>query len=197
MSVWNFLDGGCSAPEKPKGLRERLLYWLGRKLALRHKHVVLPESCLIHPGAKLNPRNGKIVFGENCVVAEGAIIQGNVSFGDNCSVQAYTILVGYGTIDKPDGQIAIGSGVRIASHGMMIAGNHVFEDPDKPIHGQGLVYEPITIGDDVWVGGRVNITAGVSIGKGSVIGGGSVVTRDIPPASIAVGVPAKVIRKRE
>jgi acetyltransferase-like isoleucine patch superfamily enzyme len=79
---------------------------------------------------------------------------------------------------------------------MMIAGNHVFSDPDKPIHGQGLVHSPIVIEDDVWVAGRVNIMAGVHIGKGSVIGAGSVVTHDVPSGAVAVGVPAKVVRRR-
>lgn len=86
--------------------------------------------------------------------------------------------------------------INIASHGMMIAANHNFSDPEKPIYGQGLTHAPIVIKDDVWIGGRVNITAGVTIGHGAVIGGGSVVTKDIPAMSIAVGVPAKVIRMR-
>ncbi|GHB92813.1 acyltransferase [Cerasicoccus arenae] len=196
MSLWNFLDGGLSLPQKPRTWRQRLLYWIGRRLALRHPNVYAPKSCLFHPGAKINPRNGKIVFGENCNVAEGAIIQGNVSFGANCSVQAYTIITGYGSLDKPDGQITFGQGVRVASHGMMIAANHIFDDPGKPIHGQGLQQMPIIVEDDVWIGGRVNLTAGVTIGSGSVIGAGSVVTKDIPAGSIAVGIPAKVIKNR-
>lgn len=196
MSLWNLLDAGNSAPVPPWNLRSRLLYWLGRRLAQRHKKVHIPPSALIHPGAKINPRQGTIILGEKCVVAEGAFIQGNVRLGDNCSVQAYTILTGYGTVDNPSGQITVGNGVRIASHVMMIAGNHIFSDPDKPIHGQGLVHLPIVIEDDVWVAGRVNIMAGVRIGKGSVIGAGSVVTHDVPPGAVVVGVPAKVVRQR-
>ncbi|MBK1857180.1 hypothetical protein JIN80_02845 [Cerasicoccus arenae] len=79
---------------------------------------------------------------------------------------------------------------------MMIAANHIFDDPGKPIHGQGLQQMPIIVEDDVWIGGRVNLTAGVTIGSGSVIGAGSVVTKDIPAGSIAVGIPAKVIKNR-
>ncbi len=196
MSLWTILDGGMSHPAPPTNWRERFVFWCGRRLALRHTNVHVPQSCRIHPGAKINPRNGAIHFGENCIVADGAIIQGNVRFGDNCSVQPYTILTGYGTVSEPSGQIRIGNGVRIASHGMIIAANHNFSDPDKPIHAQGLTNAPITIEDDVWIGGRVNITAGIAIGHGSVIGGGSVVTKDIPEKSIAVGIPAKVIKHR-
>lgn len=54
---------------------------------------------------------------------------------------------------------------------------------------------PVTIGDDVWVGGGAIICAGVTIGDRSVIGAGSVVTRDIPPDSFAAGNPCRVIRK--
>jgi len=55
--------------------------------------------------------------------------------------------------------------------------------------------KPITIGNDCWIGGQVVICPGVTIGSGSVIGAGSVVTKDIPEDSLAVGNPAKVIRK--
>lgn len=196
MSIWNILDDGNSMPPKPVNYRFRLLNFIGHRFARRHPNIQLPKSCRIHPGAKIHPREGRIVFGENCVVAEGAVIQGNVRLGNNCSVQSYTILVGYGTIEQPDGQITLGDGVRVASHGMMIAANHIFGDLTVPIHQQGLTHAPITIGDDVWVGGRINITAGVTIGSGSVIGAGAVVTKDIPSRSIAVGVPAKVIGQR-
>ncbi len=54
----------------------------------------------------------------------------------------------------------------------------------------------IILGDDVWVGINVIICSGITIGQGAVIGAGSVVTKDIPPYSIAVGNPAKVIKKR-
>jgi maltose O-acetyltransferase len=55
--------------------------------------------------------------------------------------------------------------------------------------------KPVTIGDDCWIGGQVVICPGVTIGSGCVIGAGSVVTKDIPEDSLAVGNPAKVIRK--
>lgn len=166
-------------------------------MALRHNHVFIPKSCLIHPDTRIHPREGSIRLGERCTVAAGAIIQGNVSLGNDCSIQFNTMLIGYGSRERPSGQITIGNAVRIAPQVMMVATNHLFSNPDVPIHGQGLEHAPITIEDDVWIAGRVTLTAGVTIGKGSVIGAGSVVTRDIPPYSIAVGVPAKVVKKRD
>ena len=54
---------------------------------------------------------------------------------------------------------------------------------------------PVHIGNDCWIGGSVTILPGVSIGDGSTIGAGSVVTKDIPPLSVAVGNPARVVKK--
>ena len=55
--------------------------------------------------------------------------------------------------------------------------------------------KPITIGSNCWLAGNVTVCGGVTIGEGSVIGAGSVVTRDIPPHSLAAGVPCRVIRE--
>ena len=53
----------------------------------------------------------------------------------------------------------------------------------------------VTIGDDCWIGGNVTIMPGVTIGKGVTIGAGSVVTKDIPDFTVAIGSPAKVVKK--
>ena len=69
-----------------------------------------------------------------------------------------------------------------------------FHDIDPERRLEPPVADPITIGDNVWLGARVIVLPGVTIGENSVVGVGSVVTRDIPPSSLAVGVPAKVVR---
>ncbi len=55
--------------------------------------------------------------------------------------------------------------------------------------------KPVTIGNDVWIGGKAVICPGVTIGDRSVIGAGSVVTKDVPAGMVVAGNPAKVIRK--
>jgi galactoside O-acetyltransferase len=55
--------------------------------------------------------------------------------------------------------------------------------------------EPIVIEDKVWIGSNVVVLPGVTIGYGAVIGAGSVVTRDIPPMTVAVGTPCRVVRR--
>ncbi|MDQ0873651.1 acetyltransferase-like isoleucine patch superfamily enzyme [Paenibacillus sp. V4I3] len=195
MSLWTILDGAYSMPGKQTWGR-RLACRFGYWLASRHPRSNIHPTCLISPEARICPRDGAIEIGEHSTVALGVLLQGNVTVGKYCSIQAYSNIVGYGFSQDTSGRIMIGNYVRIASHAIIIAGNHRFDDVDNPIYKQGVEFAPITIEDDVWIAGRVNITAGVTIGKGSVIGGGSVVTRDIPPYSVAVGVPAKVIKRR-
>jgi acetyltransferase-like isoleucine patch superfamily enzyme len=95
------------------------------------------------------------------------------------------------------GNIKIGRDCLIAAHSGIFANNHIYCDPIQPIGSQGLTRQGIVIEDDCWLGSGVKVLDGVTIGKGSVIGAGSVVTKDIPPFCVAVGVPARVIKKRD
>lgn len=66
---------------------------------------------------------------------------------------------------------------------------------DKDERNKGIEYAlPITIGDDVWIGGNVVILPGVTVGSNVVIGAGSVVTKDVPSGVIAAGNPCRIIR---
>ncbi len=92
-----------------------------------------------------------------------------------------------------DVEIRIGDGVMIAPSVTLTTTGH-------PIHPAQRVdftrfSEPIVIEDRVWIGSNAVVLPGVRIGFGSVIGAGSVVTRDVPPMSVAVGSPARVIRE--
>lgn len=88
--------------------------------------------------------------------------------------------------------------VKIGSNVMFGPGVHLYTAThplDKTERRLLEIAKPITIGDDCWIGGQSVICPGVTIGAGTVIGAGSVVTKDIPENCLAVGNPAKVIRK--
>ena len=89
--------------------------------------------------------------------------------------------------------ITIGSHVLIGS-GCLITDSDAHPiDPDERRRGGGGLSKPIVIEDDVFVGARAIILKGVTIGKGSVVGAGAVVAKSVPPYSIVVGNPAKVL----
>lgn len=84
-------------------------------------------------------------------------------------------------------------------HNVLFAPNVSLFSAGHPLHYEprnaGIEYAfPITIGDNVWIGGGVIITAGVTIGSNVVIGAGSLVTKDIPSNTVAVGNPCKILR---
>lgn len=111
--------------------------------------------------------NGTMEIGEGTFINYGVSMTAieRVSIGRNCSIGTYVMI-----IDNDFHSLA--------------PEHRDIRPPSKPI----------TIGDNVWLGGHVIVLPGVTIGDGSVIGAGSVVTGDIPPRSLAVGTPAKVIR---
>ena len=94
------------------------------------------------------------------------------------------------------GKIILGDNVIIGPGSILRAVNHRFESTDVPIRDQGHAGGVIHVEEDVWLGANVMVLPGVRIGRGSIIGAGAIVTKDIPPYSIAVGNPAKVVRKR-
>jgi acetyltransferase-like isoleucine patch superfamily enzyme len=114
------------------------------------------------------------------------------------------VRIGAGTFLNMGVMIASERLVEIGDHCMLANGcfvtdsSHRYDDPEQPITWQGFSSKgPTRLGDNVWLGANVVVTSGVSIGQRSVIGANSVVTGDIPPFSIAVGSPARVIRKIE
>ena len=115
-----------------------------------------------------------------------------ITIGENCSINHNNIF----QAGKKTGRIILGNNVLTAANCMYVAYSHNWEDPETPIMYQDCYDGDIIIEDDVWLGHSVTVCAGVTIGKGSVIGAGSVVTRDIPPYSVAVGSPAKVVKSR-
>lgn len=141
---------------------------------------------------------GGITIGEGSSLMHGTIFhvfnyrnlpQAGITTGKNCFFGEYTCIRG-------QGGVKIGDGVYTGTQVQIAAVNHVFSDPDTFIKDQGITAEGIIIEDDVWLGSGVVVVDGVTIGKGSVVGAGAVVTKSLPPYSVAVGVPAKVVKDR-
>ena len=138
----------------------------------------------------------KFNYGKNCVIDVGAYLScaggawnnyaGHITFGDDCEIGPYSVLNGAGGI-------TFGNSVHIGAH-VAISANQLKRDKDSP-RGVTMGYAPVTIEDGVLVGPNSSIAPGVTIGKNTTIGAGSSVVSDIPPNSIAVGCPARVLAK--
>jgi acetyltransferase-like isoleucine patch superfamily enzyme len=144
----------------------------------RIMHNVTPGSLNITNGSSMNV--DYFTFHIGCTIS--------VNGGGNLTIKS-----GYmnqnGQIDCYE-SIYIGENVKIGP-------NVVIRDSDNHliIREGGTVSAPIRIEDNVWIGLNSVILKGVTIGEGAIIGAGSIVTRDVPPHALAIGVPAKVIKK--
>lgn len=92
--------------------------------------------------------------------------------------------------------VHIKKNVNIAQYCFIGDHDHEYRDITKPIRDQGLGnVKPVMINQNTWIGNKVTVLSGVTIGRNCVIGANSVVTKDIPDYSVAVGVPARVIKQ--
>ena len=110
---------------------------------------------------------------------------GAVKIGDRTRIGLGNTLIG---------PVTIGDDVRLAQNIVLSGLNHNYEDVSKPIHAQGVSTAEIIVEDETWIGANTVVVAGVTIGKHSIVAGGSVVTKDVPPYSVVVGNPARVVK---
>ena len=113
-----------------------------------------------------------------------------IHIGSRCKINRKCAF--YTSYYHRDVSITIGDHVQIAPEVSFFAASHDYTKLNRPDTAAS-----IDIGDEAWIGARSVILPGTKIGKGAVIGAGSIVTRDIPEWSIAVGSPARVVKKRE
>jgi acetyltransferase-like isoleucine patch superfamily enzyme len=138
-------------------------------------------------------REGRHVVGENTLFEPGVWIT---------APAPARVRIGAGTFLNLGVTVAALDLVEIGDHCMFANGcfitdaDHRFDDPNRPVTWQGFQSKgPTRVGDNVWCGANVVITSGVTVGERCVIGANSVVASDIPPFSIAVGAPARVVKR--
>ncbi len=118
-----------------------------------------------------------------CTINNGV---GDVFIGDNTLIGIGNVIIG---------PVTIGNNVIFAQNIVASGLNHEYRDVTIPIHEQKVTVAPIVVEDECWIAANVVLTAGVTVGKHSVVAAGAVVTKSIPPYSVAVGNPARVIKK--
>ncbi len=113
-------------------------------------------------------------------------------YGYNVHVGA-NVFVNWGVVLLDVGRITIGDFVQLGPNCQLLTATHPLDAGRRREGWEGSA--PITLGDDVWLGGGVVVLPGVTIGPRTVVGAGSVVPRDLPADVVAVGNPARVVRR--
>lgn len=103
------------------------------------------------------------------------------------------VFANFGLVALDVAPITVGHDVQMGPHVQLLTPTHPLDPDERRAKWEGA--KPITIGDNAWLGGGAIVLAGVTIGHDTVVGAGAVVTRDLPPRVLAVGNPARVVRK--
>ena len=178
-----------------KSLIKRCLTYLANPISMLK---IAEVGRHIYIGKGLHVDNGKGVYlresvrlGRNCRISCYDVNKrlGKITIEDNCYIcDHFSALAG--------GDIQVGSHTLVASYVCILAENHGMDPESGVRYGlQELTGKPTIIGSYCWLGEKCIIMPGVSVGDWSIIGAGAVVTKDVPPYSIAVGNPAKIIKR--
>lgn len=116
-----------------------------------------------------------------------------VDYGENISVGARTF-INYNLTALDVAAIRIGADCQIGPNVQLLTPLHPLDAEARRAHLEAA--KPITVGDNVWIGGGAILLPGVTVGSDTVIGAGAVVTKDLPVGVLALGNPARVVRSR-
>ena len=136
-----------------------------------HGRLLLGPWCWIGNDNKLRAHEGQLTLGAKVVMGRDNVVN--------------TYL-----------DIEIGDASILADWIYICDFDHRFDRLDVPIKDQGIVKSPVRIGSDIWLGEKTTVLRGVDIGHGSVVASHCLVNADVPPFSIAVGVPMRVVKSR-
>jgi len=176
------------------------LFFLGKGSVLRFTHQLsVGRDCYIGDYVYMDCMSkGGVELGDRVTIREFGWMQ----LSSSLSNLGESIVIGSNTYIGPRssigaaGPVVVGQNCQFGAGLNIIAEAHNYVSAIEKISDQGVTRKGVNIGDDCWFGNNVIVLDGVSIGKGVVIGAGAVVTRDIEDFSVAVGVPAKVISRR-
>jgi acetyltransferase-like isoleucine patch superfamily enzyme len=158
--------------------------------------IHLGRGAYLDQGVYLHACPQGISIGDNTFVMHGAVLH-VYNFRDlpHAFIRiGRDSLIGELNVLRGQGGITIGDRVFTAPLVQLLAVNHVYHDPGRPMVEQGITAQGITVEDDVWIGAGAIITDGVTIGRGAVVAAGAVVTADVPPHTVAGGIPARVLK---
>jgi acetyltransferase-like isoleucine patch superfamily enzyme len=167
----------------------------GTEMVLRAWGLMSFSKCRIGRNVRFVGPPSRYLIGKDVSLYGNSYLNANgpggfVEVGEHSHIDQFSVLYGQGGI-RIGANCAIASGVIIYSQ----TNADTCQD-GTPVSQQPAVYAPVCIGDGCWLGAGVRIIPGVTIGDGCHVGAGAVVTHNLPPFSIAVGVPAKVIKSR-
>ena len=153
-----------------------------RNISGDSNHIRIADHSLVAGELLVFPHGGSISVGEWSYIGEGARIwsSGSIAIGDRVLI-SHNVNI-FDSLTHP-----LGARQRHAQFREIMQTGH----PRSIDLGE----QPVTVGNDAWVGANACVLRGITIGEGAVIGAGSVVTHDVPPFTIVAGSPARVIRE--
>jgi acetyltransferase-like isoleucine patch superfamily enzyme len=171
-----------------------LRYWRFWRFKVANPHIITTGFVFLGKDVEVfaRPGFGRLILGRWVHIGDGTSLrshEGTLAIGDK-------VVFGRNNVVNSYLDISIGERCIIADMVYVADFDHVFSDVDVPIKDQGITKAPVRIGADVWLANKVSVVRGTFIGDGCVVGANAVVTKDLPPYSIAAGVPARVIRNR-
>lgn len=127
----------------------------------------------------------KVFIMDSCIISSPL----GIEIGDHVCINHHTTISGKGSLK-------IGNFIMIGPNCNILTADHGSKNQTEPMMFQEIVYGPVEIEDDVWLGANVVILPNVKIGRGAIVGANAVVTKNVPAFAIVGGVPAKLIRYR-
>jgi acetyltransferase-like isoleucine patch superfamily enzyme len=164
---------------------------------LRHScNIRLGRAVYLDRGVYLHATPGGIDIGaETCVMHNTELHVFNFRDLPHAFIKiGARTFIGESVVVRGQGGVTIGDSVLIGPHARILAVNHNFADVSRPVLEQGITGRGIVIEAGAWIGAGAAVLDGVRIGRGAVIGANAVVSRDIPPHTVAIGSPARVVK---